>query len=249
MRKGLESLTVPSGRPPHEIGVRLPEARDSVVPARAVLGTVPVEEDGSAHFLVPAYKEIFFQALDERGLAMRTMRSATHTRPGERLVCQGSHADPGRAPQTPVRVPLALQRPPSRPRPEADGANPFSYPRLVQPVLDRHCVACHAEHGDKAPNLAREPMQRQWYASYNSLVPYAFTSYGHGYRTTPGQFGARATRLWQLLEKGHHGVKLSGEELSRISLWLDCCSVFYGVYEKEGGEAQRRGAVVRPTLE
>jgi len=32
-------------------------------------------------------------------------------------------------------------------------------------------------------------------------------------------------------------------------LWLDCLSVFYGVYEKEGGEAQLRGEIARPTLE
>jgi len=32
-------------------------------------------------------------------------------------------------------------------------------------------------------------------------------------------------------------------------LWLDCLSVFYGVYEKAGGEAQLRGEIARPTLE
>ena len=44
-------------------------------------------------------------------------------------------------------------------------------------------------------------------------------------------------------------MKLSAEELHRLTLWLDCCSIFYGVYEKEGGEAQLRGEIVRPTLE
>ncbi len=41
-------------------------AGDSIVPVRWVLGTVPVEEDGSAHFIVPAEKELYFQALDEK---------------------------------------------------------------------------------------------------------------------------------------------------------------------------------------
>jgi len=37
--------------------------------------------------------------------------------------------------------------------------------------------------------------------------------------------------------------------MHRIAVWLDSCSIFYGVYEKEGGEAQLRGEIVRPTLQ
>ena len=60
---------------------------------------------------------------------------------------------------------------------------------------------------------------------------------------------ARASKLYQVLDKGHYDVKLSAEELHRLTLWLDCMSLFYGVYEKEGGEAQLRGEIARPTLE
>ncbi len=242
-------MTVPSGRPPHEIGLRLPSGRDSVILARNVLGTVPVEKDGSAHFIVPAEKEIFFQALDQNGLAVQSMRSATYLQAGERLVCHGCHERKHRAPLMPESLPLALQREPSRLAPDVDGTNPFSYPRLVQPVLDKHCVECHEEE-DKAPTLAREPIARKFYASYNSLAEkYGFWNYGNGHRTTPGNFGARASKLLKILEEGHYEVKLSEEELHRITLWLDCCSIFYGVYEKEGGEAQLRGEVVHPTLQ
>ena len=229
--------------------MRLPEARDSVVPARAVLGTAPVEEDGSAHFVVPAYKELFFQALDERGMAVQSMRSATQARAGERLVCHGCHVNPSRTPRVPTQTPLALLRSPSELEPDVDGSNPFSYARLVQPVLDRQCVSCHAEKSQTAPNLGIEPIERKWYASYNSLLPYGFTTYHHAYRTTPGRFGARASKLTEILENGHYDVELSAEEMHRITLWLDCLSMFYGVYEREGGEAQLRGEVVRPTLE
>lgn len=145
---------------------------------------------------------------------------------------------------------MALRRKPSRLTPDVDGSHPFSYPRLVQPVLDRHCVECHAKQPDKACNLGREPIQRKWYASYVSLASqYGFYRYGSGYRTTPGQFGARASKLLEILEKGHYDVKLPEEDLHRLTLWLDCCSIFYGVYEKDGGEAQLLGEVVRPTLE
>ena len=242
-----------SGRAPN-IGVRLPGQFGSVVLARNVLGTVPVEDDGSAYFTVPAHKELFFQALDERGLAVQSMRSGTYAHPGETLVCSGCHAHRQAAPTMPAWPPLALRRSPSTPQPEAEGANPFSYPRLVQPVLDKHCVTCHtdsAAKGKRAPNLAREPISRGWYASYNSLVPrYGFYNYSPDQlRTTPGKFGARASRLLALLDKGHHGLKLPPEALRRITLWLDCCSIFYGVYEKEGGSVLLRGQVVHPTLE
>ena len=83
---------------PHETGLRVDMAGDSVVPVRHVLGTVPVEPDGSAYFTVPAQKEIFFQALDETGLAVQSMRSGTYVHPGEALTCQGCHEPKHRPP-------------------------------------------------------------------------------------------------------------------------------------------------------
>jgi hypothetical protein len=243
-------MTTPSGLPPHETAVRIKGAEDSVVPVRYVLGTVPVEEDGSAHFIVPANREIFFQALDQRGMAVQSMRSATALRAGEHLTCQGCHAPPNRSPTAASLPPLALRKSPARLVPDVDGSNPFSFPRLVQPVLDKNCVDCHAQNSDKAPNLAREPFKNNWYASYYNLArKWGFWNYNDDYRTTPGQFGARAAKLLPLLEKGHYDVKLSDEEFHRLTLWLDCSSMFYGVYEKEGGLAQLKGAIAQPTLE
>ena len=250
-------MSVPSGGPPHEIGLRLPTGRDSVILARYVIGTVPVEEDGSAHFVVPAMKEVFFQALDEKGLAVQSMRSATYVQPGERLVCQGCHEPKYRAPQQPERTTaLALQRAPSKPVPDVDGSSPFSYPRLVQPVLDNHCVKCHEKNQVakvKPPRLTGEVVAKgrgKWFQSYHSLASkYGFWQYGDRFRTTPGKFGARASKLYAMLEKGHHKLELPEEDMHRLALWLDSASVFYGVYEKEGGEAQLRGEIVRPTLE
>ncbi|MCP4610724.1 MAG: hypothetical protein GY845_18610 [Planctomycetes bacterium] len=246
-------MTVPSGDPPHETSLREPTAGDSVVLTRYVLGTVPVEEDGSAHFTVPARKELFFQALDDKGLAVQSMRSATYLQPGETLVCQGCHEPRLHAPKTPSNIPTAMRRKPSVLKGDVDGTNPFSYPRLIQPVLDKHCLQCHAENPDKAPRLDREVIakgRQKWYASYHSLAPeYGFWDYGGRHRTIPGKFGARASKLYKLLQDGHYDVKLSEEEMHRITVWLDSCSIFYGVYEKEGGIAQLEGKVVYPTLE
>jgi len=261
-------LSVASARVTHATGRQIPHTL-SINLARAVLGTVPVEEDGSVHFTAPARKELYFQALDESGLAITSMRSATHFQPGERAVCQGCHEPKHGAPTTPSpATPLAMKRPPSRLQPEADGTNPFSYARLVQPVLDKHCVKCHAEKKDeKAPPLDSRLVttakasymdpRTTYFTSYLSLAPkFGFYDYGgkdfndpRVYRTTPGKFGARASKLYQMLQKGHHKVKLPPDDLRRITVWLDSCSVFYGVYEKEGGQAQLRGEIAHPTLQ
>ena len=66
---------------------------------------------------------------------------------------------------------------------------------------------------------------------------------------TPGAFGARASRLYQILQAGHYDVRLPPEAMHRLTVWLDSGSPFYGVYEEKGQQAQLRGEVVRPTLE
>jgi hypothetical protein len=269
-------LSVASAEVTHNIGIQIPEGSDSINMARVVLGTVPVEKDGSAHFTVPAGVEIFFQALDANGCAVQSMRSATALVPGERLSCQGCHEPKAGAPeQAPVTASIAAKRPPSTPAPGPDGSNPFSYPRLVQPVLDKHCVACHAEKtkaakvGDKVPprldsEIATQPANNwmnkptQYFTSYISLAqPYGYVSYGAGgnwnspsfYRTFPGKFGAAASKLYPMLKAGHHDVKLSPDEMSRIVTWLDSVCQFYGVYEGPGGEAQLAGGTATPTLQ
>ncbi len=228
--------------------------------ARAVLGTVPVEADGSVHFEAPVAVPIYFQALDERGLAVQSMRSLTYVHPGERLVCQGCHEPKRRqVPNGPGKIPLAIRRAPSKITKDVDGSNPFNYPRLVQPVLDSRCVPCHTKNKKKAPDLTGKITRTNgWTQSYVSLAAkYGFyfhvtngsikTGVHGGTRTIPGQFGARGSKLFQMLDKGHNKVKLSPQELYRITLWLDCNSEFYGAYYDTAKQA--RGEVVIPDLE
>jgi len=241
-------MTVPSGYASHHTGIQEASSLDSFNLARWVLGTVPVEEDGSAYFEMPAQIEFQFQALDENGLAVQSMRSSSYVQPGETLSCVGCHEHKSSA--VPVVQPKATLRAASKIKPETvPGAYPFSYPRLVQPVLDNHCVECHAKPESNTFSLAKDPVH-SFYTSYVNLTPkYGFTSYGEPHRTTPGRFGAHAAPLYNILKEGHYDVKLSDDEMHRIVLWLDCLSNFYGVYEKEGGEAQLRGELAWPTLE
>ncbi len=245
---------LPKSTPPPD-KPRIGVARQSN--ARASLGTVPVEADGSVHFEAPVGVPIYFQALDEKGMAIQSMRSVTYVHPGERLVCQGCH-EPKRRQRRPTGpLPVALRRGPSPLEPEAEGSNPFNYVRLVQPVLDRHCVACHEK--EDALDLAGAPGAKHgWTRSYANLAE-AFGFYFHVYngsinagahggsRTVPGRFGARASRLLEYLGPAHYGVDLPPEALRRVTLWLDLNSEFYGAYEKT--EAQARGEVVEPILE
>ena len=226
--------------------------------ARAVLGTVPVEADGSAYFRMPVNRPVYFQALDANGLAVQSMRSATYVHPGEKLTCKGCHDRPTQSPPIAGNV-LALRRGPSKIDPEAEGSNPFSFPRLVQPVLDKHCVGCHdgkkvdTAGRPKGPDLrAGDPAKNpgHFHTSYVNLRKYAFYFNNAVYttpRTIPGQFGARASTLYRMLAKGHNKVQLSRQEMRRITLWLDCNSDFFGAYDDIA--AQARGEIIRPRLE
>lgn len=225
--------------------------------ARAVLGTVPVEPDGSAFFDMPAEVPVYFQALDSDGLAVQSMRSVTYAQAGRPMTCLGCHEPRNRASGGLAGQPLALARAPSRIEPEGDGANPFSFVRLVQPVLDRNCVDCHER--EQALDLSAElGGPYGWTRSYQNLAgDYAFyfhvsngsinTGVHGGSRTTAGAFGARASKLLAYLGPGHYDVELTAAERHRITLWLDCNSEFYGAYENI--QAQARGEVVRPGLQ
>ena len=49
-----------------------------------VLGTVPVEPDGSASMELPALRSLFFVALDENDMSVKRMQSFVTLQPDER---------------------------------------------------------------------------------------------------------------------------------------------------------------------
>ncbi len=111
---------------------------------RAVLGTVPVEADGSAHFEVPADKQIFFEAIDKDYLEVRRMRNFMNVKPGEVTSCIGCHESYGSSPSKPHTGPtLAMRRPASTIEPPPWGADKLDFKDVVQPVLNTSCVSCH----------------------------------------------------------------------------------------------------------
>ncbi len=232
---------------------------------RAVLGTVPVEADGSARFQAPAHKLLLFQALDEQGDAYQTMRTVTYLQAGEQVACVGCHEHRRSAPPRTAAPPLAMLRPASQLEPGDWGGRPFSYVEVVQPVLDQHCVVCHG--GEKTEgdiDLTGQPLGH-FTRSYHALMEDLNAFWGHGtnpdnarkflvprfggrnqIQVTPpgGLYGARGSRLMQMLRAGHEGVELSDEELRRLALWIDLNAIFFGVHEAEAQERMRRGELV-----
>ena len=238
---------------------------------RAILGSVPVEKDGSAYFRVPAHTPVLFQALDEKGMAVQTMRSLTFVQPGEKTSCVGCHEHRMQAP--PVTGPLALQRPPSDISPGDLGGRPFGFAEMVQPILDRHCVRCHG--GDKPkgkrdltgapaggftrsylalcgdPGKWRSPAYDPKLAEKH-LVP-RFVQRNQIQTTVPGGvYGARGSRLLRMFtaDEPHNKVRLGDNDIRRLAAWIDLNAIFYGVYDPEEQARQLRGeAVAMPYIQ
>lgn len=114
---------------------------------KRLLGTVPIEPDGSVSFRVPPGQALHFQLLDERGRALQTMRSFVGVMPGERRGCLGCHESHSRTPTAGIDG-LALRREPSPITPPPWPDTTVSYPRYVQPTLDRYCGGCHQGEGE-----------------------------------------------------------------------------------------------------
>lgn len=218
-------------------------------PGKQVLGTVPVEADGSAHFEVPARTPVLFQALDARGRAVQTMRSLVYLQPGERQSCVGCHEHRLKASGIDSSA-LAARRAPSKIQPGPEGSRPFSYPRLVQPVLDRHCVRCHDGQERDRSVLTGEP-DGVFTKSYNALASrVSFSAWGRPEQnfepmTEPLRFGAIASPLMQLLEKGHYEVKLTAEDLERLHTWIDANALFYGTFDVDEQRKQLAGQPIQ----
>ena len=229
--------------------------------ARGVLGTVPVESDGSVYFEAPVGVPIYFQALDAQGQAIQSMKSNTYVHESEQLACQGCHEPKLRmsGAKRKMTVAQALKRPPSKIKPDVEGSFPLTFPRLVQPVIDKKCLPCHVKNAKKkAPNLSGKQFGRGgWSKAFETLHKYGWgKSGGNGAlfkngnsRSVPGKIGAKASRLLAHLTgpKGHHDLKLTPEELYRITLWIDCNTNFYGAYLET--EKQARGGLVMPSVE
>jgi len=206
-----------------------------------VVGTVPVEEDGSAYMELPPNRAFFFVALDENDNSIKRMQSFTSVMPGEVTGCVGCHE---RRVTTPFirgpRVPRALERPPSKPRPIAGVPEVFDFPRDIQPILDRHCVECHNYEkyaGGVALTGDRGPMFSHSYISLTIEEQFADGRNKAASNYPPRALGASGSPLMDKISGGHHDVKVSGHEEDMIRYWIESAACYPGTYAALGGGA------------
>jgi len=212
-----------------------------------ILGTVPLEADGSAIFRVPANTPVAVQVLDAEGKAVQLMRSWFTAMPGEKLSCVGCHETPADAP--PNTLALAGQREPRDITPWHGPARGFDFSREVQPVLDKHCVACHNAQEKARPDLRPEYLVKEYMGkrisdlgvsrlhqdmkkdtngilkytpAYEALIPYVrrVGIEDDVSLLLPGEYHADTSELIQMLKKGHQGVRLEAEAWDRIVTWI-----------------------------
>ncbi len=203
-----------------------------------VLGTVPVEADGSAYFEAPANRALFFVALDENDLSVKRMHSFANVMPGETTACVGCHESRVEAPPHTRRPTLeALARPPSKIRAFDGLPSVIDFPRHIQPILDEHCVGCHNYRkrsggvvlvGDFPPRLGN----RRFAQSYWTLLFRRQFADGanHGGNTKPRSVGSSASPLIHKIRKRHHKVSLSEREQRLVWLWIESGAAYAGSY-------------------
>jgi formylglycine-generating enzyme required for sulfatase activity len=233
-----------------------PIGADGPWDVRRVLGTVPVDADGSAYFTVPANTPIALQPLDADGQALQLMRSWFTGMPGEQVSCVGCHEREWTTP--PVQPLYALRRRPSPITPWHGPARGFSWSREVQPVLDRYCVGCHdgtaradvetlidLRGGEPVPFTANgQPSAAQFPLSFWHLRRYVRSPGLEGQpQVTVADYHADSNLLVQLLRSGHHGVRLDADSWSRLVTWMDLNAPAYGTWLEMPTIGDRRSTI------
>jgi len=234
---------------------------------RRVLGTVPVQADGSALFQVPANTPISVQPLDADGAALQLMRSWFTAMPGEVLSCVGCHDRQNSGPRN--RLSLASRQQPARIKPWYGPVRGFSFAREVQPLLDKYCVGCHdgtaQPDGSQLSDLRGDKYIEDWSSNIAGNVGGNLpkggrfsVSYGelHRYVRRPGiesnirllapmEFHAHSTELVQILRRGHHGVSLDAEAWDRLITWIDLNAPYHGTWTEIAGADKVRHVAER----
>ncbi len=209
-----------------------------------VLGTVPVEEDGSAYMELPAGRALFFVALDAQGDSVKRMQSFCSVMPGETTSCLGCHESRTTSGNN-VKRPRALERGPRRVDPISGVPDVFDFPRDIQPILDRHCVKCHdygahddASEGPRAGGVIltgdHGPMFSHSYATLTTRRQFVDGRDQPVSNLPPRSIGSGASPLMAKIRGGHHNVHLSESEIETVRLWIETGATYPGTYAALG---------------
>ncbi|MBI2928738.1 MAG: hypothetical protein HYY24_24000 [Verrucomicrobia bacterium] len=231
----LETLPMPI----HYTGGMEPISYGGTFTLERILGTVPVEDDGSAYFEVPAQRSVFFVALDEHDLSVKRMQSFVTAQPGETTSCVGCHEHRAQTPQVGFHATRAARRTPSKIEPIRDVPDVFDFPRDVQPILDALCVDCHgyektARGGPRAGRLILTGDHGPLFShSYYMLTIGRLFADGRNQPKSnyaPRTLGSSASRLLTLLDGSHYDVKATPHQKRMLRLWIESAAAYPGTY-------------------
>ena len=218
---------------------------------RIPLGIVPVEEDGSAYFEAPVAKELIFQILDENKMAVQSMRSVAYVHPGEQLRCTGCHENNWFVSSSMPKMPLAMQREPSKLEPELNPIEPVSYYRQIKPIFEKHCIDCHKQENAGPTDMSYEALKEEytfWFSG--GMLGATNTEYSGvhgGSRSIPGRFGTRDCKIGQAMLDDTHRDVVPDDVKRVVNLWLDCNSLRLTAFHRVG--EQLEGKLVWPYLD
>ena len=235
----LETLPMPI----HYTGGMEPISYGGTFTLERILGTVPVEADGSAYFEVPALRSVFFVALDANDMAVKRMQSFTSVQPGEVMSCVGCHEHRAQTPRAGLHTTLAVRKPPARIAPITDVPDVIDFPRDVQPILDGLCADCHgyertARGGPRAGRLVltgdHGPMFSHSY--YMLTIARLFADGRNQPRSNydPRTLGSSASRLLTMLDGSHYDVKATPQQKKTLRLWIESAAAYPGTYAALG---------------
>ena len=226
----LESLP----KPINYTGSMEPTSYGGTFTLERILGTVPVEEDGSARFRIPANRALILIALDQEGKAVKRMQSFLSVMPGEETSCIGCHEDRLHAPhEIKTGRTEAMARAPSRISPVAEIPDVIDYPRDIQPILDKHCVECHnPKKRDGGILLTGDHGPVYSHSYYTLSATYQFSDGQNLPKSNypPYGLGDAASPIMKMLNGEHHEVQLSGHEVEMIRHWIHCGAPYIGTY-------------------
>jgi cytochrome c553 len=229
--------------PIHYTGGMEPVSYGGTFTLERLVGTVPVEEDGSAYLELPALRSFFFVALDQNDLSVKRMQSFLTVQPGETTSCVGCHEQRTQTPQYSAMQLAALRRPPSQIEPIADVPEVIDFPRDIQPVLDALCVGCHgydqtSAGGPRAGRLILSGDHGPLYShSYYMLTIARLISDGRNLPRSnyaPRTLGSSASRLLTLLDGTHYGVQATARQKKLLRLWIESGAAYPGTYAALG---------------
>ena len=231
----LETLPMPV----HFTGGMEPISYGGSFTLERILGTVPVEPDGSAYFEVPALRSVFFVALDENDIAVKRMQSFTSVQPGETLSCVGCHEHRAEAPGASLNHVLALRKAAQKIEPVCDVPDVLDFPRDIQPILTALCQDCHGYEktvrgGPAAAKVIltgdHGPIYSHSY--YTMTVRRLFADGRNQPRSNyePRALGSSNSRILKMLDGSHYGVRANAQEFKLLRLWTDAGATYPGTY-------------------